>query len=433
MTGEPQSDCSEAAAVSGYVNLLDTLDRFIADSDVHGRRVGLLLIDMSRIDMLYPSLGYKKVSQILDSIQASLQQIKRQADSLLRLNEHRFALIIADLKFPGMAELAANKIHNAIDGLQSLTGIDTAIHPATGAALFPEHGRTAETLVLEADAALQTARSTNESLVYAGNKQNIQINRSRSLEACLEPAFKDCQFELHYQPKVNLVSRQIFGAEALLRWNHPAYGMILPDIFIPVVENSPLLPEITLWALNTALRQSMTIRERSPDFRTAVNISPRLLDQPDLVDLVSRALKTWDTDPQSLILEVTETSMMVNHEISQQNLKKLSESGVMLSIDDFGTGYSSYSYLQQLPVQEMKIDQSFVREMLSNSNSERLIRSMINLGHDMGINVLVEGIETPEEMTRLRELGCVYGQGFLIGKPMPFDEIHEWIETSEWG
>ena len=433
MTGEPHSDCSETAGVPGYAGLLDTLDRFIADGDVHGRHVGLLLIDMSRIDMLYPSLGYKKVSQILDSLQTSLQEIKRQADSLLRLNEHRFALIIADLKFPGMAELAANKIHNAIDGLHSLTGMDTAIHPATGAALFPEHGRTAETLVLEADAAVQTARRTNESLVYAGNTQNMQINRGRSLEACLEPAFKDCQFELHYQPKVNIVTRQVFGAEALLRWNHPAYGMFLPDIFIPVIENSPLLPDITLWALNTALRHSMTIRERSPDFRTAVNLSPRLLDQPDLVDLVTRALKTWDTDPQSLILEVTETSMMVNHEISQQNLQKLSESGVMLSIDDFGTGYSSYSYLQQLPVQEMKIDQSFVREMLSNSNSERLIRSMINLGHDMGINVLVEGIETPEEMARLRELGCVYGQGFLIGKPMPFDGMLEWIETSEWG
>ena len=212
MTGEPHSDCSETAGVSGYAGLLDTLDRFIADGDVHGRHVGLLLIDMSRIDMLYPSLGYKKVSQILDSLQASLQEIKRQADSLLRLNEHRFALIIADLKFPGMAELAANKIHNAIDGLHSLTGMDTAIHPATGAALFPEHGRTAETLVLEADAAVQTARRTNESLVYAGNTQNMQINRGRSLEACLEPAFRDCQFELHYQPKVNIVTRQVFGA-----------------------------------------------------------------------------------------------------------------------------------------------------------------------------------------------------------------------------
>lgn len=432
MAGEPQSDCSDTAGDSGYVNLLETLDRHIADCDAHGRHVGLLLIDMSRIDMLYPSLGYKKVSQILDSLQTSLLEIKRQTDSLLRLNEHRFALIIADLKFPGMAELAANRIHNAIDGLHSLTGMDAAIHPATGAALFPENGRNAETLLLEADAAVQTARRTNEPLVYAGSTQNIQINRSRSLEACLEPAFKDCQFELHYQPKVNLVTRQILGAEALLRWNHPAYGMILPEIFIPVVENSTLLPDITLWALNTALRQSMTIRARSPDFRTAVNLSPRLLDQPDLVDLVTRALQTWDTDPQSLILEVTETSMMVNHEISQQNLQKLSESGVTLSIDDFGTGYSSYSYLQQLPVQEMKIDQSFVREILSNSNSERLIRSMINLGNDMGINVLVEGIETPEEMARLRELGCVYGQGFLIGKPMPFDEMLEWIETSEW-
>ena len=179
------------------------------------------------------------------------------------------------------------------------------------------------------------------------------------------------------------------------------------------------------WVRGTEVLSSLVAKRYSAD-------GAELMHQPDLVDLVTRALQTWDTDPQSLILEVTETSMMVNHEISQQNLQKLSESGVMLSIDDFGTGYSSYSYLQQLPVQEMKIDQSFVRGILSNSNSERLIRSMINLGHDMGINVLVEGIETPEEMAHLRELGCVYGQGYLIGKPMPLDEMLDWIENSEW-
>ena len=239
-------------------------------------------------------------------------------------------------------------------------------------------------------------------------------------------------FELYYQPKVNLVSHQLYGAEALLRWNHPKHGFISPDLLVPLIEKSHLLQEITLWILNTALHQSKLMRERSPGFRIAVNLSPDLLASPDLVELVTRALRIWNTEPQLLILEVTETSMMVNQEVAEKNLQQLSEVGVLLSIDDFGTGYSSYSYLQKLPVQELKIDMSFITDLLVDNNSECLVRSMINLGRDFGINVLAEGIETPEVMEQLVNMGCQYGQGYLIAKPMTVAKMLEWIDSSGW-
>jgi EAL domain-containing protein (putative c-di-GMP-specific phosphodiesterase class I) len=252
------------------------------------------------------------------------------------------------------------------------------------------------------------------------------------LEAELESAFINSSFEIYYQPKVNLVSCQLYGAEALIRWTHPEYGTISPDMLVHVIEKSHLLEEITLWILNTALHQSGLMRARFPDFRIAVNISPGLLASPDLVELVQRALRIWNTLPNQLILEVTETSMMVNQKLSQRNLKQLSELGVLISIDDFGTGYSSYSYLQQLPVRELKIDRSFITDLLLDDTSMCLVRSMINLGRDFGINVLAEGIETSEVLEQLVDMGCEYGQGFLIAKPMPVAEMLEWIDSSGW-
>ena len=269
-------------------------------------------------------------------------------------------------------------------------------------------------------------------IMHAGGSHNVLITRNKVLEAELESAFMNSQFELYYQPKVNLQTHQLYGAESLIRWQHPEHGFISPDIMIPIIEKSRLLQEITLWILNTALNQSRLMRERSPDFRIAVNISPQLLDSPELVELVSRALRIWDIDPQLLILEITETSIMVNEEIAQQNLRQLSEAGVMLSIDDFGTGYSSYSYLQQLPIQEMKIDKSFITTLLTEKNNERLVRSMITLGKDLGINVLAEGIETPEIQQQLIDMGCQYGQGFLISRPLPATKIIDWIDATDW-
>jgi diguanylate cyclase (GGDEF)-like protein len=433
MAGESEADYPVTADnPPGYSGLLDKLDSAIASCVSQDRRLALLVIDLSRIEVINTVLGYRKINQILDTFHTRLLEIKRPADILSRINDHRFALIIHDLEFTTMVDLAANKIIECIDGLRTSTGLKTTIHSRTGIALFPEHGRTAEKLLLEAETATQAAHKSNSRIMHAGNSQSNLINQRNLLEAELESAFMKSEFELYYQPKIDIASCKLYGAEALLRWNHPVHGNISPDLLVPVIEKSHLLQEITLWILNTALHQSKLMRERSPDFSIAVNLSPELLSSPDLVELVTRALRIWDTDPHLLILEVTETSIMVNQDISQKNLQRLSELGVLLSIDDFGTGYSSYSYLQQLPVQELKIDRSFVTDLLADNNNECLVKSMINLGRDFGINVLAEGIETSEVLKHLVSIGCRYGQGFYIGKPMPAAKMLAWIDASDW-
>jgi EAL domain-containing protein (putative c-di-GMP-specific phosphodiesterase class I)/GGDEF domain-containing protein len=433
MAGEQESESPvTTGSMSGYVNLIDTLESAIVSCDGQDRRMALLVIDLSRLEVLNTVLGYKKTSQILEAVQAKLLEIKRPSDIFSRINNHRFALIIPDLKFSSMVDLAVNKIIESLDGLRLLTGMETTFYPKTGVALYPDHGHTAEELLLGADIASQASHDVNSWVVHAGSSQHKDIHMSKLLEAEMESAFMQSSFELYYQPKVNLVSRQIYGAEALIRWSHPEHGRVSPELLVPLIEKSYLLQEITLWILNTALHQSMLMRERSPDFKIAVNLSPGLLDSPDLIELVKRALRIWNTDPKLLILEVTETSIMVNQDVSQRNLQQLSDMGVLLSIDDFGTGYSSYSYLQQLPVKELKIDMSFVTDLLADRSNEYLVKSMINLGMDFGINVLAEGIETSEVLERLVEMGCQYGQGYFIGKPMPAAKMLEWIDSSGW-
>jgi EAL domain-containing protein (putative c-di-GMP-specific phosphodiesterase class I)/GGDEF domain-containing protein len=416
----------------GYISLLDTLESVIASCISKDRRMALLMIDLSHIEILIPVLGYRKISQILDAVQTELLEIKKATDILSRVNEYCFSLIIPDLKFETMVELASIKIVENLNGLRYLTGMETNIQTRTGAALFPKHGHTAEQILLGADTAVQGLADSNTSIVTAGSADHERIQQCKMLEAELEPSFMQSRFEMFYQPKVDLVSRQLYGAEALIRWNHPKNGQVSPELLIPILERNQLLQEITLWILNTALHQSILMRKKSPDFRIAVNLSPSLLASPDLVDLVKRALRIWDTDPQLLILEVTETSMMVNHAIAHKNLQQLNELGVLLSIDDFGTGYSSYAYLQQLPVQELKIDRSFITDLLVNKKNECLVRSMIHLGRDLGINVLAEGIETAEVIEHLANIGCQYGQGFYIAKPMPVAKMLEWINSSGW-
>ncbi|MDX1697596.1 MAG: EAL domain-containing protein, partial [Thiohalobacterales bacterium] len=316
--------------------------------------------------------------------------------------------------------------------LRSLTGMNASIHPTTGIVLFPDHGRSAEDLLMEAEIAVEAACHANTRVMHAGSSNSELITRGKMLQAELEAAFMNAQFELYYQPKVNLLQNRLYGAEALIRWQHPEHGFISPELMIPIIEKSRLLQDITLWILNTALHQSRLMRECCPDFRIAVNISPQLLDSPELVELVTRALRIWNVDPRMLILEITETSIMVNEDVAQQNLRKLSETGVLLSIDDFGTGYSSYSYLQQLPVQEMKIDKSFITDLLTDENNRRLVKSMIHLGRDFGINVLAEGIETAGVQQMLVDMGCQYGQGYLISRPLPVNEMLAWIESTDW-
>lgn len=429
----PETASTESVStITGCAGFLDTLDNALISANNLNRRMGLLFIDLSHVNMLNTRIGYRKVSEILDGVHSILSDIKRPSDLLERIDENRFALILPDIKFPAAVDLAVNKVHESLDGLRGLTGLETTIYPKTGIALYPEHGKTAEELLLEADTAAQAAHISGSDVMRAGSDECQKINQSKLIESEFESAFMNSEFELHYQPKVDIASREIYGAEALIRWKHRDLGSVNPELLIQVIERGPLLQEITLWTLNTALNQSRSMREKCPGFKIAVNLSPGLLASPDLVDLVLQSLKTWETPHDSLILEVTETAMIADHVAAIENLQKLSEAGIILSIDDFGTGYSSYSYLQQFPVNELKIDKSFIQSLLTDASSEKLVSSMIALAKDFGVSVLAEGIETVEVLNRLVELGCEYGQGYLIARPLPVDEMTTWLDKPDW-
>jgi EAL domain-containing protein (putative c-di-GMP-specific phosphodiesterase class I) len=300
-----------------------------------------------------------------------------------------------------------------------------------GIALLSEPDLNGEALILQADSAMQLARETHRDYRIMDGSHQKQIITRKLLECDLGEAISSGEMELYYQPKVNLHTRRLSGAEALVRWNHPENGLIRPDEFISIAEETLLILPLTIWTLNTALRQSAESRKRWPDFKVAVNLSASILDD-ELVELVMRALRTWDVSPEHLILEVTENAVMKNPESCLKTLKQLRDEGIELSLDDFGTGYSSFSYLKRLPVQELKIDQSFVNMMLESEDDAHIVQAMIDLGQNFGLRVIAEGIETRETIERLAEMGCQSGQGYYIARPMPHTQLLDWIGNSAW-
>jgi EAL domain-containing protein (putative c-di-GMP-specific phosphodiesterase class I) len=274
--------------------------------------------------------------------------------------------------------------------------------------------------------------NSNQRYFLAENPTQDDRLTDEKLEQDLESSISSSELELQYQPKANLNTQHMTGAEALVRWHHPELGILGPGRFMPVAENCRMLLPVTLWTLNTALHQATEIRSRFPSFRIAVNLSAKLLDDPDLVEIVNQALRTWDTEPQYLVLEITESAMMRNPAACMKNLERLNDLGVHLSIDDFGTGYSSFSYLKRMPVRELKIDQSFIRNILDNNNDAQIVQAIINLGRQFNLRVVAEGIESRAVLDRLIEMGCEYGQGYLIARPLDFKQLLRWIEASEW-
>ena len=254
-----------------------------------------------------------------------------------------------------------------------------------------------------------------------------------SLESELRTAIGEGELNLYYQPKIDLRTGRISGMEALVRWHSPTRGLIPPDKFIPVAEQTGLIQPLTLWVLNTALRRRFPKTCEGTDLSVAVNLSPRNLNDAELPELVLRALETWNAEPSRLILEITENAIMEDPANSLKILSRLSSLGISLSIDDFGTGYSSLAYLKKLPVDELKVDRSFVMTMVEQKDDAMIVRSVIELGRNFGLKTVAEGVESEEIWHQLLDLGCDYAQGYYMSPPMPYEKLNQWIVESPWG
>jgi len=315
------------------------------------------------------------------------------------------------------------KIRKAMVAPYLLDGLSLDIQVSTGAAIFPEHGMDSDTLIQRADVARYVAKEDRNGFVVYSHKLDKHSPRRLTLMGELRQGIAKEEFFLLYQPKVDVVSGRVSSAEALVRWKHYKHGVISPGDFIPLAERTGLIKELSLFLLKLVMRQVSDWLRDGLAIEVSVNISAQDLLDPELPDILAGLLASYEVPPSQLVVEITETTIIADPERALQVMSRLADMGVQLSIDDFGTGYSSLSTLKKMPISEIKIDQSFVTDMMTSSNDLTIVEATIGLAHSLGLKVVAEGVETQEVADRLKDLGCDSLQGFLFSKPVPPKEF----------
>jgi diguanylate cyclase (GGDEF)-like protein len=412
--------------------LLELLERQLSLSGGNGERVALLVFNLHRFREINMSRGHAAGDTVLRLVAECIHGALRPCDGVFHIGNDEFAVLITSLKSPQVVALAARKILDSIDTDYELPGGAVSVTAVAGGAVFPDHAADRDGLLRSADTALHLARRQEQDFLMYDASLVSQEQQLANLRRNLSKALDNNDLMLYYQPQIDLQRGQLSGCEALVRWNHVEQGWIGPDVFIPVAEQSKLIDTLTYWSVNVALREWLDFCVHCREGAIAVNLSARLLQSTEIVDLVSRALNIWGAEPKALVLEVTESAVMSDPETALQVLTRLHEMGVTLSIDDFGTGYSSLAYLQKLPVSELKIDRTFVQHMADRAQDRKIVRSIIDLAHNLDMRVVAEGIEDQRSLDMLVSMGCDYGQGFYIARPMPAAQLSGWLQQAPW-
>ena len=428
------STCSHSTPVTapGRIELLQQIDQRVADCSGNGGCFALLVFNLQKFREINVEYGHAAGDVVLAQVAERMEGELRSGDSLFHIGNDEFAVLLEQLKTPQVVQLAITKLQAAIGRNMEVAGNALLITALAGAALFPDHSDDREGLMKAADAALHYASENNMPFSVYSNSIRSAEKPLSDLRGSLKLALENNDLKLHYQPQVDLQRGTLSGCEALARWKHATHGWIPPDVFIPVAEKSELIDTLTYWSINAALREWFRFCGPCSSATIAINLSAKLLRSPEVVDLVRRAINIWGVEPGSMVLEVTESAMMTDPRAALHTLLALHEMGITLSIDDFGTGYSSLAYLKKLPVSELKIDKSFVQHMADNHQDRKIVQSVIDLSHNLDLRVVAEGIESQQILDMLIGMGCDYGQGYYIGKPMPIGEMPAWVKGSNW-
>ena len=389
-----------------------------------GKPLALLTLDLDGFKEVNDVLGHHAGDRVLQQVAARLRATLRQSDTVARFGGDEFALLLPLVDADG-AEHTARKVLQALEEPVVVDGRPLAVHGSIGIACFPSHAANGEELMQKADVAMYLAKSEQSGYSIYSPERDRHTEHRLSLMTALRRGVDGQQFVLDYQPIVDLTTGRVAALEALLRWNHPQQGRLLPQDFIRLAEHTGLITPLTSFAVDRALTDWVGTLE-SPAFRLAVNLSPRSLNDPTFPSRVRRMLEARHASPEWLALEITENLIMSDPERSIRSLSELHEMGIRLILDDFGTGYSSLSYLRRFPVDELKIDQSFVIGLASGED-EALVRSIIGLAHNLKLSVVAEGVETAEVRDRLKALGCDAVQGHFICRPASASTIAEWL------
>lgn len=411
------------------VLLKDRLEQALNNAHRHKHIAALIILDLDRFKEINDTLGHYNGDRLLKQVAVRLEGVVRESDTLCRLGGDEFAILLPIIGDKKDIQTVIEKIQKALESSFILEGLTLDIQASIGASIFPDHGKDVDTIIQRADVAMYAAKQDKLGFAVYTTKMDQYSPKRLTLMGELRQAIVNNELVLHFQPKVSLASNKISGVEALVRWSHPEHGFMMPDEFIPLAERTGLLRQLSRWVLKHTLAQAVSWHENGIEIEVAVNISPDTLLDPELPDTITGLLAAHKLPRGTLTLEITETSIVKDPDLAMAVLLRLADMGIKISIDDFGTGYSSLSYLKKMPAYEVKIDRSFVMDMLENDSDAVIVKATIDLAHNLGMRVVAEGVENQQTADQLKELGCDILQGFLYSKPLASNDFSEWFSS----
>jgi diguanylate cyclase (GGDEF)-like protein/PAS domain S-box-containing protein len=396
----------------------DRAEQALLTAKRDGSSFVVMLIDLDRFKEVNDTLGHPSGDLLLREMAGRLRRALRESDTVARLGGDEFGVVAPGLSDGATAQAFADKLREELAQPVAVGGLTIEVEASVGIAIYPDHGEDVETLTRHADVSMYVSKTTHTPIVYAAAYDHHSLARL-ALHGELRQALEGNELVVHYQPQADVATGEVHKVEALVRWQHPEQGLLGPDQFIPLAEQTGLIRALTHYVLDAALGQCHAWRAEGREVRVAVNITGRELVDLRFPDEVTKLLSKWRIKPALLELEITETTIMTNPPRARAVLAQLSKLGVRLAVDDFGSGHASLGYLRKLPINVLKIDKSFIQQMTDDAGDAAIVRTAIDLGHNLGLEVVAEGVETEDTQRRLEALGCDTLQGYHLGRPQP--------------
>ena len=416
-------------SLTGLANrklLIDRLEQSIHNAKQEQNSFSILIMDLDQFKEVNDTLGYSVGDKLLQQVANRLVYLLREVDIIVRLGGDEFAVLLTTAH-EKHASIIAKKILNEFTKVFTIDDTPLYIGISIGISVYPQHGVTAQTLQQRADVAMYVAKRNKTGFEIYNPKYDEYSVGKLSLISDLRKALDQNQFVMEYQPVINIKTGNVISAEALLRWNHPERGKVFPDDIIPAAEQTGLINPITYWLIDTAAKYNKKLKSLGIDIKIAINLSVYNLQDENFVDNIIEIFNNNEIPASNFIMEITESVMMTNPKKSIDVLNQLDKLDIEIAVDDFGTGYSSLAYLKRLPLSKLKIDKSFIMDMIEDDNDAMIVRSTIDLAHNLGMQVIAEGIEEEESLSLLNILRCDFGQGYFINRPISADNFEQWI------
>jgi diguanylate cyclase len=402
----------------------------IASALDDGTKTALAIIDLDRFKEINDTLGHRNGDELLTTLARRLAAFTRPEDAVARLGGDEFGVILCDVSDP---EEVLRRLRTVIENEVEVSGLPLSTESSMGYVVIPDDGTDVDELLQRADMAMYEAKSQHAGVVRYDSSQDHYDAANLGLIAELRQAIDNDELVLHYQPKMTLPGGEITAVEALVRWQHPTQGFLYPDRFVPLAEQTDLMEKLTRWVLGRALEDVSSQGAEFDHVAVSINVSARNICHASFAAQVIAALRDHAVAPNRLVIEITETALLTDPGRAARVLAELADVGVGISIDDFGVGQTSLSFLSSLPVHELKIDKGFVTDMMSDPGHAAIVRSIIDLGHNLTLRVVAEGVETEEIVAALRNAGCDMAQGYLFARPMPLSDLQPWLTEAARG